>query len=89
MIEFKLFRRSTNVVSFQCVRAGKPLWGTLIALLYKGVPILGVIDQPILQERWVGAVGQKTTLNGKLSSGLHHELTLIAYHQREKHRQTA
>ncbi|KAJ3694303.1 hypothetical protein LUZ60_009783 [Juncus effusus] len=44
---------------------GKPLFGTLIALLYKGKPIMGIIDQPILRERWVGIVNKKTTLNGK------------------------
>ncbi|CAO2815015.1 unnamed protein product [Amaranthus hypochondriacus] len=44
---------------------GKPLFGTLIALLYKGKPILGIIDQPILRERWIGVCGMKTTLNGK------------------------
>lgn len=46
--------------------AGKPLFGTLIALLHEGEPILGVIDQPILGERWVGAVGHETTFNGKV-----------------------
>ena len=44
--------------------AGRPLFGTLIALLVEGWPVLGVIDQPILQERWLGAAGQQTTLNG-------------------------
>lgn len=43
---------------------GKPLWGTLIALLHRGTPILGVIDQPITRERWVGGAGLPTTLNG-------------------------
>ncbi|CAN6446538.1 unnamed protein product [Victoria cruziana] len=43
---------------------GKPLFGTLIALLYKGKPVLGVIDQPVLRERWVGACGRRTVLNG-------------------------
>jgi inositol-phosphate phosphatase/L-galactose 1-phosphate phosphatase/histidinol-phosphatase len=38
--------------------AGKKEWGTLIALCENGVPILGVLDQPITGERWVGAVGQ-------------------------------
>jgi len=28
--------------------------------------VLGVIDQPILNERWVGRIGEGTTLNGKL-----------------------
>ncbi|KAJ0801211.1 putative phosphoric monoester hydrolase [Helianthus annuus] len=44
---------------------GKPLFGTLIALLERGKPILGVIDQPILRERWVGINGRTTRLNGE------------------------
>ncbi|GAB4837879.1 Bifunctional phosphatase IMPL2, chloroplastic [Ancistrocladus abbreviatus] len=44
---------------------GKPLFGTLIALLYKGKPILGIIDQPVLKERWLGVSGRRTTLNGQ------------------------
>ncbi|MBD3728672.1 MAG: histidinol-phosphatase [Sphingomonadales bacterium] len=45
--------------------AGRPIFGTLIALLEDGFPVLGVIDQPILGERWVGATGQATTFNGR------------------------
>ncbi len=45
--------------------AGVPLFGTLIALAYKGKPVLGVIDQPISRERWVGAIGYETKMNGK------------------------
>ncbi|XP_016496926.1 bifunctional phosphatase IMPL2, chloroplastic isoform X2 [Nicotiana tabacum] len=44
---------------------GKPLFGTLIALLYKGKPILGIIDQPVLKERWTGLSGRRTSLNGQ------------------------
>ncbi|EYU37825.1 hypothetical protein ABFS82_02G020600 [Erythranthe guttata] len=44
---------------------GKPLFGTLIALLHKGKPILGIIDQPVLRERWIGISGKRTTLNGQ------------------------
>jgi inositol-phosphate phosphatase / L-galactose 1-phosphate phosphatase / histidinol-phosphatase len=44
--------------------AGRPIFGTLIALLEDGWPVLGIIDQPILKERWVGAAGRPTTLNG-------------------------
>ena len=44
---------------------GLPIWGTLIALLHKGVPVLGVIDQPILKERWLGVTGRQATLNGQ------------------------
>jgi histidinol phosphatase-like enzyme (inositol monophosphatase family) len=43
---------------------GLPIFGTLIALLHRGVPMLGIIDQPISKERWVGVVGQGSTLNG-------------------------
>ena len=45
--------------------AGRPIFGTLIALVVEGWPVLGVIDQPILRERWLGAAGQPTTLNGR------------------------
>jgi inositol-phosphate phosphatase/L-galactose 1-phosphate phosphatase/histidinol-phosphatase len=47
---------------------GKPLFGTLIALCKNGTPVLGVIDQPILKERWVGASGHPTTHNGVIIS---------------------
>ena len=45
--------------------SGVPLFGTLIALAQAGRPILGIIDQPISRERWIGAVGHQTTFNGK------------------------
>lgn len=45
--------------------AGRPLFGTLIALVVEGWPVLGIIDQPILRERWVGASGRPTFFNGK------------------------
>ena len=45
--------------------AGRPIFGTLIALLQDGWPIMGVIDQPIIGERWVGYVGRPTEFNGK------------------------
>jgi histidinol-phosphatase len=44
--------------------SGVPLFGTLIALAHQGRPVLGIIDQPISRERWVGAGGRPTTLNG-------------------------
>jgi inositol-phosphate phosphatase/L-galactose 1-phosphate phosphatase/histidinol-phosphatase len=44
--------------------SGVPLFGTLIALTRGRRPILGIIDQPVLRERWVGAAGRPTTLNG-------------------------
>jgi myo-inositol-1(or 4)-monophosphatase len=36
---------------------GSPLWGTLIALLRGGRVTLGMVDMPVLGERWVGQVG--------------------------------
>ena len=45
--------------------AGRPTFGTLIALVIDGFPVLGMIDQPILGERWLGVAGHPTTLNGK------------------------
>ncbi|WP_374764134.1 histidinol-phosphatase [Yunchengibacter salinarum] len=42
---------------------GVPLWGTLIALKLDGEPLIGVIDQPYLKERFVGTP-DGTTLNG-------------------------
>ena len=44
--------------------AGRPIFGTLIALLEDGVPVLGLIDQCIIGDRWLGAAGQPTLFNG-------------------------
>lgn len=44
--------------------AGRPIFGTLIALVQEGWPVLGVIDQAVLGERWLGATGAGTTFNG-------------------------
>jgi inositol-phosphate phosphatase/L-galactose 1-phosphate phosphatase/histidinol-phosphatase len=44
---------------------GRPIFGTLIALLVDGFPVMGVIDQPILGERWIGSSGRPTMLNGR------------------------
>jgi histidinol phosphatase-like enzyme (inositol monophosphatase family) len=42
---------------------GVPLWGTLIALLHEGKPLLGCIHQPVLDQLMIGD-GNITTLNG-------------------------
>jgi len=44
---------------------GKPLFGTLIALLDRGRPVLGLMDLPAIRERWLGIAGRPTTFNGK------------------------
>jgi histidinol phosphatase-like enzyme (inositol monophosphatase family) len=43
---------------------GRPTFGTLVALLDGEVPILGVIDQPLTGERWVGVSGRRTRYRG-------------------------
>jgi inositol-phosphate phosphatase/L-galactose 1-phosphate phosphatase/histidinol-phosphatase len=43
---------------------GKPLFGTLIALAQDGRPVLGVIDMPALDERFVGHEGGSASFNG-------------------------
>jgi myo-inositol-1(or 4)-monophosphatase len=45
---------------------GRPTFGILVALLDDGKPVLGVIDQPVTGERWVGAVGRATAFRGPL-----------------------
>lgn len=44
---------------------GMPMFATLIGLKHKNDFVLGVIDQPILRERWVGGVGVPATMNGE------------------------
>lgn len=39
---------------------GRPSFTTLIALLHEGVPVLGLINQPITGERWLGLAGHAT-----------------------------
>jgi histidinol phosphatase-like enzyme (inositol monophosphatase family) len=43
---------------------GRPTFGTLIALCEENAPVLGVIDQAISGERWVGVKGEQTIFNG-------------------------
>lgn len=51
--------------------AGRPSFGTLIALLEDGVPVLGLIDQCIIGDRWIGAAGQPTKFGGKPAHARH------------------
>ncbi len=45
--------------------SGMPTFGTLIALLDHHTPLLGLIDMPVLNERWLGLASGVTTLNGR------------------------
>lgn len=47
--------------SFIC---GVPLFGTLLCLSHERKPLLGIIDMPILQQRWIGTRVDGTTCNG-------------------------
>ena len=43
--------------------AGLPMFGTLIGLGYQGQPLLGVVDQPIMKDRFIGTA-RGSFLNG-------------------------
>jgi histidinol phosphatase-like enzyme (inositol monophosphatase family) len=45
---------------------GRPTFGTLVALLDGDAPVVGIIDQPVTFERWIGAVGRPTQFAGTL-----------------------
>lgn len=45
--------------------ADVPVFGTLIALLRRGVPVLGVMDFPATRDRWIGAAGRPTLHKGQ------------------------
>ena len=44
---------------------GRPVFGTLIGLLDGETPILGLIDQCVTGERWIGAAGRATVFRGR------------------------
>ncbi len=43
---------------------GRPTFGTLVGLLDGDAPVLGLIDQPITGERWLGVAGRPTMFRG-------------------------
>jgi histidinol phosphatase-like enzyme (inositol monophosphatase family) len=48
--------------AFTC---GKPQFGTLVALWHRGVAQIGLIDQPITGERWLGVRGEGAWFDGR------------------------
>jgi myo-inositol-1(or 4)-monophosphatase len=48
--------------------SGYPLFGSLIALQQEERAVLGVLEAPVVGERWVGADGRATLLNGTPAS---------------------
>ncbi len=45
--------------------AGLPYWCVSVALAYGGVPVLGIVDAPALDRRYVAITGQGATLDGR------------------------
>jgi myo-inositol-1(or 4)-monophosphatase len=45
---------------------GRPIFATLIGLMQGEEPLIGIIDQPVTGERWVGVKGRKTTFSGPM-----------------------
>ncbi|WP_181377990.1 histidinol-phosphatase [Teichococcus aestuarii] len=45
---------------------GRPVFGSLIGLMHRGRPVLGLIDQPATGERWIGAAGQPLMFRGPM-----------------------
>ncbi len=44
--------------------SGKPIFGSLVAVVDGNTPVVGVIEIPCQQERWIGVAGRPATLNG-------------------------
>jgi len=44
---------------------GSPLWGTLIGVLQGERVVLGMVDMPVLKERWIGQPGKGATRDGQ------------------------
>src|SRR5262245_14197948 len=50
---------------------GITLWGTLIALEQEGKPVIGILDQPINNERFIGAGGKAQLKTPEATVALH------------------
>jgi histidinol phosphatase-like enzyme (inositol monophosphatase family) len=44
---------------------GKPMFGTIIGLMHRNKPVVGLIEQAFTKERWFGIADTRTTHNGK------------------------
>jgi histidinol phosphatase-like enzyme (inositol monophosphatase family) len=44
---------------------GKPTFATLVALVHNGEPVMGIIEQPFIGERWLGVRGKPTLWNDR------------------------
>jgi myo-inositol-1(or 4)-monophosphatase len=50
---------------------GRHEWASLIGLEESGQPVLGIIDQPVLRERFIGVNGKAELLSGGTRTPLH------------------
>jgi histidinol-phosphatase len=50
--------------------SGRPTFGSLIALLDGDAPLVGIIDQPVTRERWIGRADARTTFTGDLGGAI-------------------
>ncbi len=51
--------------------SGYPLWGTLLSVLWRGQPCVGLIDVPATSDRWLGRIGEPTLFNGEVCRSSH------------------
>lgn len=74
---------------------GRPIFGALVALCRDGKPILGLIDCPAIEDRWVGISGRPTTHNdmpcstrdcGDLASALLYATSPYMFTGEDEHR---
>jgi len=49
---------------------GRHEWGSLIALEHDQVPVLGILDQPVLGERFIGVNGRSVLVQGETRTPL-------------------
>ena len=49
---------------------GRHEWGSLIALEKDGAPVLGILDQPVLGERFLGVNGRSVLIEGEKRTSL-------------------
>jgi myo-inositol-1(or 4)-monophosphatase len=54
----------------RCFITGRHEWGSLIALEKDEMPVLGILDQPVLGERFVGVNGRSVLLQGETRTPL-------------------
>jgi myo-inositol-1(or 4)-monophosphatase len=49
---------------------GRPTFGSLVALLDGDTPLVGIIDQPVTRERWIGRADAPTVFAGGLGGAI-------------------